>query len=50
MSGSNTRTTVFNRLVCDGELSKVMTNHLRLKRDKIHIISCTLPGLVNYIY
>lgn len=31
MSGSNTRTTVFNRLVCDGELSKVMTNHLRLK-------------------
>lgn len=35
MSGSNTWTTVFNRLVCDGELSKVMTNHLRLKRDKI---------------
>lgn len=34
MSGSNTRTTVFNRLVCDGELSKVMTNHLRLKRKK----------------
>lgn len=33
MSGSNTWTTVFNRLVCDGELSKIMTNHLRLKRE-----------------
>lgn len=36
MSGSNTRTTVFNRLVCDGELSKVMTNHLRLKRENAY--------------
>lgn len=34
VSGSNTRTTVFNGLVCDGEFSKVMTDHLRLKRDK----------------
>lgn len=33
VSGSNTRTTVLNRLVCDGEFSKVMTDHLRLKRD-----------------
>lgn len=30
MSGSNTRTTVLNRLVSDGELSQVMTNHFRL--------------------
>lgn len=31
VGGSNTRTTVLNRLVCNGEFSKVVTNHLRLQ-------------------
>lgn len=33
VGGSNTRTTVLDWLVCDGELSKVVTNHLRLQKN-----------------
>lgn len=34
VGGSNTRATVLNRLVCNGEFSKVVTNHLRLQEEK----------------
>lgn len=34
VGGSNTRATMLNRLVCNGEFSKVVTNHLRLQEEK----------------
>lgn len=35
VGGTNTRTTVLHRLVCDRELSQIMTNHLRLEKEKL---------------
>lgn len=32
--GSNTGATVFDGLVCDGELPQVVTDHLRLKQKR----------------
>lgn len=34
VGGSNTRATMLNRLVCNGEFSKVVTNHLRLQEEE----------------
>lgn len=33
VGGSDTRATVLNRLVCNGEFAKVVTNHLRLQKE-----------------
>lgn len=35
VGGSNSRTAVANRLVCDGEIAQVVTNHLWLDLDTI---------------
>lgn len=40
--GSNTRATVLDRFVCDGELPKVVPNHFRLK-EKNKNISPQIP-------
>lgn len=34
VGGTNTGATVLNRLVCNGEFSKVVTNHLRLQEKE----------------
>jgi hypothetical protein len=34
VSGTNTRSTVLHRFVCDAELSQIMANHLRLKIEQ----------------
>lgn len=33
VGGTDTRSTVLNRLVCDGEFTQVMSNHLRLYKN-----------------
>ena len=33
VGGTDTGTTVLNRLVCDAELSQIVSNHLRLKNN-----------------